>query len=132
MRPVSTPGSLALVMPYNWDELELADRSLSASNLAHAVAVLTIRPPVPPLRLAGVDAPMKEGQTAASIASRFQQLRVLALDNKWKPHDRIAWAMHELATGLWPHQLSQLHTVLALGYKLTTCSILRHGPSRGH
>ena len=82
MRPVSTLGPLALAMPYTWDELELAHCSLSASNLAHAVAVLTIRPPVPPLYHTGIDGAMTEGQTVANIASQCQQLRVLALDDK--------------------------------------------------
>ena len=100
-------------MPYTWEELSLAECSLSASKLAHTVAALIIRPPhVPPRRITGTQEAIQDGQTVANLVVKCLHLRVLTLDDKWMQHDRIAWAVLKLATGRCPQQLPQLRTVL--------------------
>jgi len=113
MRPISTPGPLALAMPYTWEELSLAECSLSASKLARAVAALIVRPlQVPPRRPTGTQEAIQDGQTVANLVAKCLHLRLLALDDKWMQHDRIARAIYELATGLGPQQLPLLRTML--------------------
>jgi len=111
MRSPATLGPLALAMVYTWDELELADCSLYEGDLAHAVAVLAIRPSLVPRHSTIVDPDSTEGKAVGRLAARCPQMRVLAIDDRYSQHQRIASAMHELTTRLGPQQLPQLRTM---------------------